>query len=155
MGQLDVKKGEYIMCCVEVIKDNIVAIQAESAINRKAIDKAVDTYLDIILDIQKDIRGLNRSMAELYEFIHKNFSQLTKEDYSQIAGMYKKLVRNLIGLYNAYRKSDFYPGIKTDLKDFRNSIDDLQEMRNNMEVFIVELPQNADYKNLAGLINSL
>lgn len=39
------------MCCVEVIKDNIVAVQTESVINKKAMDKAIDTYLDIILDI--------------------------------------------------------------------------------------------------------
>lgn len=143
------------MCCVEVIKDNIVAIQTESAMNKKAMDKAIDTYLDIILDIQKNIRSLNKSIAELYDLIHDNFSQLTKEDYSQIADMYKKLIRNLIGLYTTYRTSHFYSGIKTDLKNFKNGIDDLQEIGNDIRVFIVSLPQNNDYRNLVGLINSL
>ena len=72
------------MCCVEVIKDNIVAVQTESAINKKAMDKAIDTYLDI----QKNIRSLNKSIAELYDLIHDNFSQLTKEDYSCISSRY-------------------------------------------------------------------
>lgn len=143
------------MCCVEVIKDNIVAVQTESVINKKAMDKAIDTYLDIILDIQKNIRSLNKSIAELYDLIHDNFSQLTKEDYSQIADMYKKLIRSLFGLYTAYRTSGFYSGIKTDLRDFKNSIDDLQEIGNDMKIFIVSLPQNKDYRNLAGLINNL
>jgi RNA processing factor Prp31 len=140
------------MCCVEVIKDNIVAIQTESAMNKKAMDKAIDTYLDIILDIQKNIRSLNKSITELYDLIHDNFSQLTKEDYSQ---MYKKLIRNLIGLYTTYRTSHFYSGIKTDLKNFKNGIDDLQEIGNDIRIFIVSLPQNNDYRNLVGLINSL
>lgn len=143
------------MCCIAAIKDNIVAVQTESAINKKAMDGTMNTYLDIILDIQKNIRSLNKSIAELYDLIHDNFSQLTKEDYSQIADMYKKLIRNLIGLYTAYRTSDFYSGIKTDLKKFKNSIDDLQEMGHDMKVFVVSLPQNNDYRNLVGLINSL
>ncbi|WP_148356356.1 hypothetical protein [uncultured Bacteroides sp.] len=119
------------------------------------MDKAIDTYLDIILDIQKNIRSLNKSIAELYDLIHDNFSQLTKEDYSQIADMYKKLIRNLIGLYTTYRTSHFYSGIKTDLKNFKNGIDDLQEIGKDIRIFIVSLPQNNDYRDLVGLINSL
>lgn len=143
------------MCCVDTIKDNIVALQLESVIHRRAMDRAIDAYLDMILSIQKDIRRLNTSIAGLYKLLQENFSQLDQEDYSQIADIYKKLIKNLIGLYNIYRNSNFYAGIKTDLKNLRSGIDDLQEMRNDLEVFIVKLPRNADFRNIVDIINSL
>lgn len=143
------------MCCVEVIKDNIIAVQTESANNKMAIDKAIDTYLDMILYLQEDIRSLNKSIAELHEQLNSYFSQLTKEDYNQIINIYKKLVANLVQLYSTYKKSNFYSGIKTDLKEFRNRIYDLQEIGNDMKVFVVDLPQNKDYRNLMDIINSL
>lgn len=98
---------------------------------------------------------MNNSIDKLYDLLHTSFPTLIKEDYAEIAGLYRILIRNLVGLYNAYRKSSFYSGIKTDLKSFKNSIDDLQEMFNDMKTFIVDLPQNDDYKSLINTINSL
>lgn len=143
------------MCCVEVIKENIIAVQTESICNKESLDKMIDTYLDIIIDIQHDIRKLNHSIADLHDLIHSFFSELTENDYNQIKDVYKKLIQNLNKLYTTYKKSVFYPGIKTDVKEFRKSIQDLQEMENDMQLFIQKLPHNDEYKNLAKLINAL
>ncbi|WP_321437316.1 hypothetical protein [uncultured Bacteroides sp.] len=143
------------MCCIDLIKNNIIAVQAESANNKKVVDQSVDKYLDIILDIQKGIREITKSTDELYELIHSCFSSLTTEDYFEIKGIYKTLINNLTLLYTKYRKSDFYSGIKTDLMIFRNSIDDLKEIDNDLETFVVDLPKNEKYINLVSDINAL
>ena len=44
---------------------------------------------------------------------------------------------------------------KDNLKNFKNGIDDLQEIGKDIRIFIVSLPQNNDYRDLVGLINSL
>lgn len=143
------------MCCIEIIKDNIIAIQSESANNKKFVDKAINDYLDIILSFQRDIRDLNKSISDLHELMLSGFSTFTKEDYSEIELVYKSLIKDLVNLYSAYRKSSFYQGIKTDLKEFRSHIDDLQEMNSDMKTFIVRLPQSQDYKDLVSVINAL
>lgn len=51
---------------------------------------------------------MNKVILELYDILHSNFTELTTDDYDQISGMYKNLVRNLIKLYATYRKSEFF-----------------------------------------------
>ena len=143
------------MCCVDILKENIIAIQTESVNNEKALNRAIDTYLDIVLEIQSDIKGMNNSISELYEKLYSAFPEMTKDDYSQIEIMYKKLIKSLIDLYNSYRKSSFYSGVKTDLKALRGGIEDLQEIKNDMQVFIVSIPQSDRYRKLMDEINSL
>lgn len=100
------------MCCVEILKDNIASIQTESVNNGKALNKAVDTYLDIALDIQSNIKGMNSLIGALYENLHSAFSSMTKDDYCQVELMYNNLIKSLVELYNSYRKSSFYSGVK-------------------------------------------
>lgn len=142
------------MCCIDLIKTNIIAVQEESASNSSTVEQSVDKYLDMVLDIQKGIRQITKSSDDLYELIHSSFSCLTSEDYSQISGIFKELIKNLTLLYTKYRKSNFYSGIKTDLKVFRNSVDDLKEIGNDIEVFIVSL-ENKKYTNVIRDINAL
>lgn len=141
------------MCCVDTLKDNIIAVQTESANNEKTLNRA--TYPDIVLEIQSDIKGMNSSICELYEKLYSSFSSMTKEDYFQIESPYRKLIKSLVELYNSYRRSSFYSGVKTDLKTFKASIEDLQEMKNDMQVFIASIPQNNRYGKLIDEINSL
>jgi hypothetical protein len=143
------------MCCIDLIKENIIAVQEESATNKFIVDRSVDKYLDTILDIQKGIREISKSTDELYKLIHSCFSSLTTEDYFEIKENFKTLIRNLTLLYTKFRNSKFYSGIKTDLKTFRNSIDDLKEIDNDLETFVVNLPKNEKYINLVSDINAL
>lgn len=145
------------MCCVEEIKDTIIAAQEEFDNNSKFInqEQAINQYLDIIIDIRKNLCDLNKVILELYDILHSNFTELTTDDYDQISGMYKNLVRNLIKLYATYRKSEFFSAIKTDLMNLKSNIQNLEEMSNDIEVFIVELGRNNEYKALADRINIL
>lgn len=150
-------KNKLIMCCVEEIKDTIIAAQEEFDNNSKFInqEQAINQYLDIIIDIRKNLCDLNKVILELYDILHSNFTELTTDDYDQISGMYKNLVRNLIKLYATYRKSEFFSGIKTDLMNLKSNIQNLEEMSNDIEVFIVELGRNNEYKALADRISIL
>lgn len=41
------------MCCIDLIKTAIIAVQEESTSNSSTVEQSVDKYLDMVLDIQK------------------------------------------------------------------------------------------------------
>lgn len=142
-------------CCIDLIKEDISTIKERSISDRKAIENDIDTFLDAILGIQENIKGINADIVRLDISLRNYFGNITIEYYNEIYPLLKKAISVLLKLYNTYRKSVLYAGIKSDVSIFKSSIDNLNEDLNDLKVFRFELPQDKEYERLVSLINSL
>jgi len=144
------------MCtCIEEIKEEINAVHHESTCMIKNVSSDIDSFLDTILKIQSDICELNSLNDRLYKIIYDNYNSMSSLDVAYIKEDLKRTMTNLDELYIRLKKSKFYSGIKTHLKDLRESIDDIKEIYNDLVVFKVELPDNNHFNTISEKLNSL
>lgn len=143
------------MSCVEIIKENICKVQSESDSTRVSVEKSIDRYLDLILDFRKNIDGMTKHTDELTELLLSSFEKVDKDDFIQFKQQLHTLIERQTSLYRTIRNSKIYSGVKTSVKEFHYSIDNLIEVYSDLNTFKVRLPENDRFNSLLNAINEL
>lgn len=142
------------MCCIEAIKSEITLVHKRSVGNIKEID-SIDTMLDKISSFQRGINELSSKINELYDMLYDFMPCVDRDVWNEIGSDMNKLIRSLVSLHAKCKKSDLYSGIRTCSAELKHSIDSLQEIKNDIIVFKLELPEDDEYKSIVSEINKL
>lgn len=143
------------MSCVEIIKENICKVQSESDNAIVSVEKSINRYLDLILDVKKNIDDLTKLTDDLTDLIHSSFGKLDENDFIQFKQQLSTLINRLTGLYRTIRNSKTYTGVKTSVKEFHYSIDNLIEVYTDLDTFKVRLPKDEEFNKLLTEITEL
>lgn len=141
--------------CVDEIKKEIATVQTESESMLGKVSVDTDAFLDAILEAQHDIKEITRLSDGLYNLMFDYFNRLSKSDIELVNDDLLFTLDNLDKLYIRFLRSNFYSGIKTDLKAMRHSIDNVKEINNDLKVFKVQLPADQQYKSIIEQLNTL
>ena len=141
--------------CIEDIKTKIETVKSKT--DNSLIDEvAINQYLDAILVFQKRIDGIvidiDALVEDLYEFFHKNPSQ---EFFLKLKPNLDALYKTASKCYIRARKSKYYAGAKTSIKEFRLCIVGLHEIIHDLELFLITLPNNERFQKLAEKIDEI
>lgn len=140
---------------VDEIKKEIATVQTESESMLGKVSVDTDAFLDAILEAQHDIKEITRLSDGLYNLMFDYFNRLSKSDIELVNDDLLFTLDNLDKLYIRFLRSNFYSGIKTDLKVMRHSIDNVKEINNDLKVFKVQLPADQQYKSIIEQLNTL
>lgn len=143
------------MSCVEIIKESICKVQLESDNTRLSVEKSINRYLDLILDFKKDIDEMTKLTDELTELLLSSFEKVDKDDFLQFKQQLRILIEKQTSLYRTIRNSKIYQGVKTSVREFHYSIDNLIEVYSDLDTFKVRLPEDERFNSLLTAINEL
>ena len=141
--------------CIEDIKTKIETVKSK-ADNSMIDEVAINQYLDAVLAIQKKIDGIvidiDALVEDLYEFFHKNTSS---EIFLELKPNLDALYKTASKCYVSARKSKYYAGAKTSIKEFRLSIAGLHEIIHDLELFRITLPNDERFQKLAEQLDEI
>ena len=148
------KKQRKMSVYTEIIKDKIASVCQDSSNIHKCV--SVDSLLDKILKFQQDIKGLTIKVDGLTDLLINSYSDLERDDFEAFKESLKKLIDDLIALFVKIRKKPIlYSGVKTVLKEYHNSYDNLREWYDDFLAFKINLPEDNEFNRLVKEINSL
>lgn len=144
------------MSSVELIKENISMVQAESEGINISFDKSANRYLDAILSFQEATRKMINMIDDLVDRMHTDFINLSVENYMEFRDQLRVAINILLQSYASVRSnSALYHGAKTVIKELYSSIDNLREISEDFETFKISLPADKKYQDLVNAINAL
>lgn len=143
------------MYCVDVIKEELVATRTAIGTLKK-ID-SIDSFLDKILYVRRIIEEATARVDKVYDSMYSFAPQINYSIWNEMGlkKEYSSLLKSLVQLYNTCRKCAIYSGIKTIVSEYKNSMDSLKELYNDIEVFRIQLPSDKEYKHLISRINAI
>ena len=137
-----------MIACVDDIKTRIETVKIKT--DDSIIDEVkINQYLDAILSIQKKIDSIvidiDSLVEDLYEFFNKNNSP---ELFLELKPNLESLEKKALTCYIRARKSKYYAGAKTSIKEFYLSIAGLKEIIHDLDLFLIQLPNNSRFLKL-------
>lgn len=143
------------MCtCVELIKSEISSVnRCASSVTSQSLD--IDSFLDTILEARNMLSDINSRIEQILEKTRSIFIDMPVKEAEIISLLNKDLVMTLLKLHSMLKQSNIGKGLITELKILKSNIDDLNEMRNDLSVFRVQLPQDNDFLDLMKSLKAL
>lgn len=143
------------MECIAEIQSEILFASEKAKEDRYALKEVnMDKFLDAILTLQKIIATQSEMSDKLADMLRTQVYRIDKDDFSSFEPLLKKLIRIYENLYIKIRNNtSIYSGVKTNMISFRNSVDNLKEVFNDINVSI-QLNEDQEYLSLVNRINS-
>lgn len=143
------------MCaCIDIIKETYsdVLVQTEYVAKQSF---NMDDYLDAVIHFTKQFEDLTDKINNLVELVREHFTELTPDESLFLLKESKEMRKNMTNLYNSVRASSFYPGLKTVVKKYHESVSDFSELCNDLEIFNVKIPNDVEFQKTIDTLNSL
>lgn len=149
-------KYKDIMCCVELIKEDIAQIYVNTSAsnNREDTGISIDNVLDDISST-KIMNNLIYSVDKLYNNLHDCFMSITENEYNIFAeqiGFIKEIVSNICSIYKGNK---YYTSYKKEIDQLESSLESLKEIDDDIRMFRINLPKDKEYRDLVSALNSL
>ncbi|MBE9467098.1 MAG: hypothetical protein IMY72_02110 [Bacteroidetes bacterium] len=117
----------------------------------KSEEKKINEYLDTVLHFKETINEI------IVKFDDLNESLITEIENSEKKSLHiKKFLVGLLSSANklvaVIKKSHIYPGIKSTAKIFFNSVKQLKEIIQDIDLKYISIPQNENINNLMSKI---
>ncbi len=143
------------MCtCVETIQQTYVGVKKQTeVIADESFD--IDAFLDKINSIKKKVVAVTDDINAFVELVRQHFVELNAEDSQMFYNEFVLTRAKMYQVYTKLRKSSFYVGMKSAVKDFHSSIDAFSEMCSDLHEFNVKLSNNSDYKDLVADLDAI
>lgn len=140
--------------CIDDIRVKIESIKRKT--DDSIIDeKAVNAFLDAILHVSKPVKESAKDVNEMLSLMYDYFNYENQDDFKIIKQSLDDLYSTLIRFYTVIRKSSAYPLIKSCVEEYRNSVSELKEFIDDMNLFVIDLPNDEEHRHLVGKINEL
>ena len=139
--------------CIDNVKTKIetVKIKADnSIIDEEKMNKHLDTILLVKKIVDEMVIDIDNLVDDLYEFS----SIASIEDYLEIKPLLENLRIVSSKIYQNIRKSVLYSGVKSSMKEFCSSIDSIEEIICDIDMYI-SLSDDEEYKTLVNKINKM
>ena len=143
------------MCtCVETIQQTYVGVKKQTeVIADESFD--IDVFLDKINTIKKMVVAVTDDINSFVELVRQHFVELNAEDSQTFYDEFVLTRAKMYQVYTKLRKSSYYVGMKSAVKDFHSSIDAFSEMCSDLHEFNVKLSNNLDYKDLVADLDAI
>jgi len=144
-----------VIACVDDIKTRIETVRNKT--DDSIIDEVkINQYLDAILTIQRKIDSIVVDIDNLVEDVNDFFNKNpSPELFLELKPSLESLCKTASKCYIRARKSKYYAGAKTSIKEFHLSISGLSEIIHDLELFLVKLPNDDEYKEIVNKINGV
>jgi len=143
------------MCaCIDIIKETYTDVLVQTEYVAKQSFN-MDDYLDAIIHFTKQFEDLTDKINNLVELVREHFTDLTPDESIYLLNESKEIRKNMAKLYKSARESRFYPGLKTVVKKYHESVSDFSELCNDLETFNVMIPADAEFQKTIDALNSL
>jgi len=143
-----------------VIEDKIekTFIQTETVYIRRErnslINKSSDTFLDTILYFQKSFVGLTKKYQDLIDDLESFISDDKEERVLTVRELLVSLLSSSNKLLAKFVKSQFYSGLKTAIKEYRQEVNNIKEIIQDIDLKYKTLPKNKKIQDVVDKINN-
>ena len=143
------------MCtCIDIIKETYTDVLEQTEYVAKQSFK-MDDYLDAIIHFTKQFESLTDNINNLVELVRDHFTELNIEESKDLLAESRIMRKNMTQLYKTACDSSLYPGLKTIVKQYHESVSDFSELCNDLETFNVVIPTDTEFQKTIDTLNSL
>lgn len=148
-------KNIVIMCaCIDIIKETYTDVLEQTEYVAKQSFN-MDDYLDAIIHFTKQFESLTEKINNLVELVRDHFTELTVEESKDLLAESRIMRKNMTQLYKTTCDSSLYPGLKTVVKKYHESVSDFSELCNDLDTWNVRIPADVEFQKTIDTLNSL
>lgn len=143
------------MCaCIDIIKETYSDVLEQTEYVAKQ-SFSMDDYLDAIIHFTKQFEDLTGRINNLVELVRDHFTELTTDETKDLLAESKVMRKNMAQLYKTACDSSLYPGLKTVVKQYHESVSDFSELCNDLQTWNVNIPADAEFQKTLDALNTL
>ena len=143
------------MCaCIDIIKETYTDVLEQTVYVAKQ-SFSMDDYLDAIIHFTKQFEDLTGRINNLVELVRDHFTELTTDETKDLLAESRVMRKNMAQLYKTACDSSLYPGIKTVVKQYHESVSDFSELCNDLQTWNVNIPADAEFQKTLDALNTL
>ena len=143
------------MCaCIDIIKETYTDVLEQTVYVAKQSFN-MDDYLDAIIHFTKQFEDLTGRINNLVELVRDHFTELTTDETKDLLAESRVMRKNMAQLYKTACDSSLYPGLKTVVKQYHESVSDFSELCNDLQTWNVNIPADAEFQKTLDALNTL
>ena len=143
------------MCaCIDIIKETYTDVLEQTVYVAKQ-SFSMDDYLDAIIHFTKQFEDLTGRINNLVELVRDHFTELTTDETKDLLAESRVMRKNMAQLYKTACDSSLYPGLKTVVKQYHESVSDFSELCNDLQTWNVNIPADAEFQKTLDALNTL
>lgn len=143
------------MCaCIDIIKETYTDVLEQTVyVSKQSFN--MDDYLDAIIHFTKQFEDLTGRINNLVELVRDHFTELTTDETKDLLAESRVMRKNMAQLYKTACDSSLYPGLKTVVKQYHESVSDFSELCNDLQTWNVNIPADAEFQKTLDALNTL
>ena len=132
------------MCtCISEIKANYTKVRKQTAeVARLRFD--VDEYLDRINVVKKELLHISSETNALVELVRAHFTEFDVQETTELLAHSTPILILMSHLDEKLCASSLYPGLKTTVELYRDSVSDFQELCSDLQAWNIDIPRNPE-----------
>jgi len=132
------------MCtCIAEIKANYTKVRKQTAeVARLHFD--VDEYLDHINVVKKELLHISSETNALVELVRSHFTEFDVQETTELLAHSTPILILMDQLEENLCESPLYPGIKTTVETYRDSVSDFQELCSDLQTWNIDIPRSPE-----------
>lgn len=143
------------MCtCIDIIKETYTDVLEQTVYVAKQ-SFSMDDYLDAIIHFTKQFEDLTGRINNLVELVRDHFTELTTDETKDLLAESRVMRKKMAQLYKTACDSSLYPGLKTVVKQYHESVSDFSELCNDLQTWNVNIPADAEFQKTLDALNTL
>lgn len=143
------------MCkCIVEIKASYTQVMSQT---EQVVEQSVDMdrFLDTINEIKKLLEGVINDTNNLIELVRAHFTEITVPEAVELLTLSEPIQKKMQQLYLNLLRSTYHKGLKTTVEKYRHSMDDFDELCQDMKTFNIELAQDASFQNTLNKVSEM
>lgn len=144
-----------IMCtCIAEIKTSYTKVRKQTAgVVRQYFD--ADEYLDQINVVKRELVMVINETNALVELVRSHFTEFDAQESEELLSCSAPILILMNHLYEKLIGSSLYPGLKTTVEEYCNSMSAFQELCNDIQVWNIDLPRDKEFQESCERLNHI
>lgn len=115
----------------------------------------IDRFLDTIIELKKLLEGVIDDTYSLIKLVRANFTEITLSEAVELLELSEPIQKKMQLLYLNLLRSTYHKGVKTIVDKYRQSMNDFDELCQDMKTFNIDLAQNDHFKDTLNKVNEM